>query len=69
MTYVVTEACIKCKYTDCVSLFRSTASTKARICWSFTRTNASIAASANPNARQNADQASTLNLISNSGWN
>jgi ferredoxin len=36
MTYVVTDACIKCKYTDCVEVCRSTASTRARRCWSST---------------------------------
>ena len=51
MTYIVNEKCIKCKYMDCVEVARSTASTKARTCWSFIPMNASIAASASPNAR------------------
>ena len=32
MTYVVTENCIRCKYTDCVEVCPSTASTRARTC-------------------------------------
>jgi ferredoxin len=51
MTYVVTEACIRCKYMDCVEVVRSTASTRATTCWSSTPASASIAACASPNAR------------------
>ena len=32
MTYVVTEACIKCKYMDCVEVCPSIASTRATTC-------------------------------------
>ena len=48
VTFVVTENCIKCEYMDCVEVFSSTASTKARTCSSSIRTNASTAACASP---------------------
>ena len=43
MTHVVTEACIRCKYTDCVDVARSTASAKARTSWSIDPDDASTA--------------------------
>ncbi len=48
MTYVVTDNCIRCKYTDCVESAPWTAFTRARTFLSSIPTNASIAASASP---------------------
>jgi len=33
MTYVVTEACIRCKYTDCVDVCPVDCFREARTCW------------------------------------
>ena len=44
MTYVVTEACIKCRRPTASRSAPWTASTRAITCWSSIRTNASIAA-------------------------
>ena len=47
MTYVVTEACIKCKYTDCVEVCPVDCFYEGDNMLVSTRTNASIAVSAN----------------------
>ena len=51
MTYVVTDACIKCKYMDCVEVCPVDCFYEGEGCSSSTPTNASIAACASPNAR------------------
>ena len=48
MTYVVTEACIMCKYMDCIDIFPVDCFDEGENIWSSIPTNASIAASANP---------------------
>ena len=51
MTYVVTESCIRCKYTDCVDVCPVDCFREGPTSWSSTPTSASIARCASPNAR------------------
>ena len=51
MTYVVTDACIRCKYMDCVEVCPVDCFYEGENMLVIIRANASIVGSANPNAQ------------------
>ena len=67
MPYVVTEACIKCKYTDCVEVCPVDCFYEGENMLVIL-TNALIAASASPNVPQKRSSR-TWNPKQRSGWN